>query len=89
MKQQEFTPGPMIVLFSGQACALHLAESAAKASAKTRVLLMSREDKNVQFLRKLAAASQLFNALSVLADAAEARGIPVDAARAALAKVAA
>lgn len=33
----------------------------------------------------IAAAPSLFNALSVLADAAESRGIPVDAARAAIA----
>jgi hypothetical protein len=36
--------------------------------------------------RLMAAAPELFNALSVLIDAADARGIPVDAARAALAK---
>lgn len=36
--------------------------------------------------RLIAAAPDLLNALSVLADAAEAMGIPVDAARAALAK---
>lgn len=36
--------------------------------------------------RLIAAAPDLLNALSVLADAAEARGIPVDAARAALAR---
>jgi hypothetical protein len=36
--------------------------------------------------RLMAAAPELFNALSVLIDAADARGIPVDAARVALAK---
>lgn len=36
--------------------------------------------------RLIASAPDLLNALSVLADAAESRGIPVDAARAAIAK---
>ena len=37
-------------------------------------------------LQLIAAAPDLLNALTVLADAAEARGIPCDAARAAIAK---
>lgn len=55
-------------------------EAAANRAERT----LSPEDQAVN--AKLSAAPDLYNALSVLADACESMGIPVDAARATLAK---
>ena len=69
--QAASTPGPMVLTFGGSTVDLHLARSAGDTSAKTRVLRMSRAgqdkaDPNVLFLRKLAAAPALYEALAGL-----------------------
>lgn len=52
----------MIVLYGGKEIALHLASSAADASAKNRLLKMPRTAANESFLRAVAAGPELLEA---------------------------
>lgn len=69
--QIEHAPGPMIVMYGGDSCALHLAEHGKDTNAKNRILRLPRDgyasksDPNVRFLRTLAAAPELLDVVRI------------------------
>lgn len=81
----KYTPGPWFTGFSlhnGQECIIGDGDSVVCfLTDQTIGCTYKREDAWL-----IAAAPDLLNALSVLADAAESRGIPVNAARKAISK---
>jgi hypothetical protein len=86
MNAPKFTPGPWFAVptarqqYQGQNIDMRVRS---ERDTIALVIETSAGDSNINLIT---AAPDLFNALFVLAAAAEARGIPVDAARAALAK---
>lgn len=62
------TPGPMVVLFNGRDAELHRAEGMRDATAKTRIMVCDTSRESIQFLRTIAAATDLLEALRYIAD---------------------
>lgn len=83
MSQAQHTPGPWKATFRRTVMHIHSDSKKIASMGSGHVGLSHEDDANA---RLIAAAPDLLNALSVLADAAEARGIPADAARTAIAK---
>lgn len=85
---RKHTPGPWGVIQTGERGGFLIPQSAARETAA-----LDDDDHGIAAAevaqadaRLIAASPDMFNALTVLADVAESRGIPVDAARAALRK---
>jgi hypothetical protein len=88
MNAPKFTPGPWSLLKAGtDECGEEHCFDYVQVAPHRYIFSEGRSEVEANANAALvAAAPDLFNALSVLADAAEASAIPVDAARAALAK---
>jgi hypothetical protein len=84
----QHTPGPWKVKAHSTAVLAGRKQICSNVNAASNLPVNMKDDLEIAYAnaRLIAAAPELLNALKVLADVAERKGIPCDAARAAIAK---